>query len=136
MTKWKKEKGSLEEHIDAALLAVCSTDRLRAYVLSPPKMMRLCSGIRAHYEDEIGLVLLQQYSGKKKSNVDKVFQALCRKAIPACTRGIKPMSVARKEKMEKAAEEKKLKEQTEKREGETTQDMNKSSSHHNKKDEL
>lgn len=46
MTMWQKEKGSVEDHIDTALHAACSTDRLRAYVLSPPKMMRLCSGIR------------------------------------------------------------------------------------------
>lgn len=51
LTKWKKETGSLEDHIDAALLAICSTDRLRSYVLSPPKMTRLCSGIRGEWAE-------------------------------------------------------------------------------------
>ncbi|KAG7169626.1 uncharacterized protein LOC121865404 [Homarus americanus] len=140
LLKWKKEKGSLEDHIDAALLAVCSTDRLRAYVLSPPKMVRLCSGIRAHYEDEAGLVMLKQYSAKKKPSVDKVFESFCKKTIPACPKGLKPMSVARKEKTEKAAEEKKAreeKENKEKGEEKTKQKTKtKNDTKKNKKDEL
>ncbi|KAK3892719.1 hypothetical protein Pcinc_003510 [Petrolisthes cinctipes] len=112
LTLWKNEKGSLEEHIDATLLATCSTDRLRAYVLSPPKMMRLCSGIRAHYEEELGLSLMRYYSSRQQAGVDQLFEAVCKKAIPACPKGIQPMSVARKEKM-KAAEEKRAKEEQE-----------------------
>ncbi|XP_071527118.1 uncharacterized protein [Panulirus ornatus] len=96
LTKWQKEKGSLEEHIDAALLATCSTDRLRSYVLSPPKMMRLCSGIRAHYEDDLGMAFLKHYSKKEIPSADKLFQDTCQRVIPACPRGVQPMTVARK----------------------------------------
>ncbi|KAK4294127.1 hypothetical protein Pmani_033222 [Petrolisthes manimaculis] len=124
LTLWKDEKGSLEEHIDATLLATCSTDRLRSYVLSPPKMMRLCSGIRAHYEEELGLSLMGYYSSRQQTGVDQLFEAVCKKAIPACPKGIQPMSIARKEKM-KAAEEKRAKEEEEKNKQETnTQDNN------------
>ncbi|XP_068213498.1 uncharacterized protein [Palaemon carinicauda] len=109
MTKWAKEKGSLEDHIDTAMVAVCSTERLRSYVLSPPKMERLCSGIRAHYEDDIGLALLTHY-GKRKPDVEKVFSDVCRKAIPACPKNMKPMSVGRKEQWEKEEAERAAKE--------------------------
>lgn len=100
LSRWTSEKGSMEDHIDSAMVAVCNTDRLRAYVLSPPKMLRLCSGILAHYEEELGLALLMNY-GKKNPKVDKVFDRVCRKAIPACPKNMKPMSVARKEQREK-----------------------------------
>lgn len=135
MEMWGKEKGSLEDHIDAALLAVCSTDRLRAYVLSPPKMMRLCSGIRAHYEDDLGLALLTHYSAKKRANVDKIFESVCRKAIPACPRNTKPMSVARQEKREKETNEPNKKDKKMKTETKEVKIERKSSSE-KKKDEL
>ncbi|KAK7075107.1 hypothetical protein SK128_000398 [Halocaridina rubra] len=118
LSKWAKEKGSMENHIDAALLAVCSTERLRSYVLSPPKMERLCKGIRAHYEEELAMAFLRSY-GQKKQNVDKVFTDTCRKSIPACPSNIKPMSVVRQEQREKEADEKAAKEKnvnTEKKE--------------------
>ncbi|XP_050732942.1 uncharacterized protein LOC127006727 [Eriocheir sinensis] len=106
MTLWQKEKGSVEDHIDTALHAACSTDRLRTYVLSPPKMMRLCSGIRAHYMDEIGLAILRHYTRKETRSVDHLFQDICRKAIPACPKGLTPMTVTRQESRKKAEEEK------------------------------
>ncbi|ROT74845.1 hypothetical protein C7M84_006602 [Penaeus vannamei] len=96
LTKWKKETGSLEDHIDAALLAICSTDRLRSYVLSPPKMTRLCSGIRVHYLDDLGMAFMKKYAQKRDMTADEIFEATCRKIIPACPNGMKPMSVARK----------------------------------------
>lgn len=119
LMKWSKEKGSVEDHIDAAMVAVCSTERLRSYVLSPPKMERLCAGIRAHYEDDIGLSLLTHY-GKKKPDVEKVFSEVCKKTIPACPKNMKPMSVGRKEQREKEAEEKVAKEKEEKKEKKNT----------------
>ncbi|XP_037804527.1 uncharacterized protein LOC119598901 [Penaeus monodon] len=114
LTKWQKEKGSLEDHIDAALLAICSTDRLRSYVLSPPKMTRLCSGIRVHYLDDLGMAFMKKYARKEDLTADEIFEATCRKIIPACPYGMKPMSVARKEKREEAEAEKKAKENKEK----------------------
>lgn len=114
LTKWKKETGSLEDHIDAALLAICSTDRLRSYVLSPPKMTRLCSGIRVHYLDDLGMAFMKKYAQKRDMTADEIFEATCRKIIPACPNGMKPMSVARKEKREEAEAEQKAKEKQEK----------------------
>ncbi|XP_042871938.1 uncharacterized protein LOC122253179 [Penaeus japonicus] len=113
LTKWQKEKGSLEDHIDAALLAICSTDRLRSYVLSPPKMARLCSGIRVHFLDDLGMAFMKKYSRKEDMTADEIFEVTCRKTIPACPKGMKPMSVARKEKREEAEADKKTKENKE-----------------------
>lgn len=112
MTMWQKEKGSIEDHIDAAFLATCTTDRLRTYVLSPPKMVRLCSGIRAHYMDQLGMAVLRHYSKPTVPGVDQLFKDICVKAIPACPKGITPMSVAREESRKKAAAEKEEKEAT------------------------
>ncbi|XP_045109691.1 uncharacterized protein LOC123503756 [Portunus trituberculatus] len=111
MTIWQKEKGSIEDHIDAAFLATCTTDRLRTYVLSPPKMVRLCSGIRAHYMDQLGMAVLKHYSKPTLPGVDQLFKDVCVKAIPACPKGITPMSVAREESRKKAAAEKAGKEE-------------------------
>ncbi|XP_064093615.1 uncharacterized protein LOC135206207 [Macrobrachium nipponense] len=124
LMKWSKEKGSIEDHIDAAMVAVCSTERLRSYVLSPPKMERLCAGIRAHYEDDIGLALLTHY-GKRKPDVEKVFSEVCKKAIPACPKNMKPMSVGRKEQREKEAKEKAAKEKSEKQNTSTNEEEEK-----------
>ncbi|CAL4125701.1 unnamed protein product [Meganyctiphanes norvegica] len=107
LLKWNKKSGSMEDHIDTALVATCSTERLRSYVLSPPKMMKLCSGIRAHYEDEIAENFMKHFSKAKKPKVEKVFNDICRKEIPACKKGMEPMTAARKEKWAKDEEEKK-----------------------------
>lgn len=49
----------------------------------------------AHYTDEIGLAILKHYTRKESGTVDQLFQDICRKAIPACPKGLKPMSVTR-----------------------------------------
>lgn len=55
-----------------------------------------------HYLDDLGMAFMKKYARKEDLTADEIFEATCRKIIPACPNGMKPMSVARKVRRELA----------------------------------
>lgn len=105
LKKWISEDGSMEDHIDTAFVSACTTERLNSYVLSPPKMQKLCAGILAHYEEEVSLALLQLYTKHKRPSQEQTVRAVCEKAMPACRKNRKPLSVTRQEERDRTKKE-------------------------------
>ncbi|TRY71717.1 hypothetical protein TCAL_06078 [Tigriopus californicus] len=82
-----QSKGSkLKQRIKTALDSVCSTDHLRRYILSPPKMTKACSALLKTWRFELEQLLQEQFHGGKESNVDILLETFCRgeSSIQAC----------------------------------------------------
>ena len=67
----------LQARITTSLAGVCSTDRLRAYMFSPPTQVKTCTAILAKYKHLLVSVLREEYRGGKVSSVDKLTQLFC-----------------------------------------------------------
>ncbi|XP_018007758.1 uncharacterized protein LOC108665510 [Hyalella azteca] len=107
LDKWEAEEGSMKDHVDTACFTACNVHKLNSYVLSPPKMVKLCTGILGHYEEALTTSLLLAYTRYEKPSPEQLTKMVCREAVPACRTGVQPMSVTRKEdrmKKEKAQE--------------------------------
>ncbi|KAF2352920.1 hypothetical protein FHG87_016324, partial [Trinorchestia longiramus] len=95
LRKWSDEEGTMKDHVDAASYAACRRDKLRSYVLSPPKMVKLCTGILVFYYEPFTTALLLAYTQYEWPSQQHLLTAVCQKAVPACEPGALPMSISR-----------------------------------------
>ena len=77
-------KQTLQTRIEQSLNNVCSTDRLRAYMFSPPTQVKTCFSILNKYQHFLSNILKTEFSGGKTSSVERVTQIFCTEAREIC----------------------------------------------------